>query len=194
MRISEEIEAYQPQNEQEAGDRASMLAALRAFGPFLLERGCTLCHMTASGFIVGAQGGRRRTLMVYHKIYRSWSWTGGHADGDGDLLSVALREAEEETGLSGIRPLSPKIAALDVLPVRAHQKKGRYVGPHLHLNAAYLLTGPETEPLAGNADENDGARWLPAGELEKWCSEEHMLPVYRKCLARLEQPGFLAGL
>ena len=190
MRLYQEIEAYRPQNEQEAGDREAILAALRTYGPFLLERNCTLCHLTASGFIVSARGEQRRTLMVYHKIYRAWSWTGGHADGEADLLSVALREAEEETGLAGIRPLSPRIASLDILPVGAHRKNGSYVGPHLHLNAAYLLTGPEAAPLAGNADENDGARWLPAGAMEKWCSEAHMLPVYRKCLARLKQPGF----
>ena len=190
MRLYEEIEAYRPQNEQEMGDRATILAALQTYGSFLLGRDCALCHLTASGFIVGAQGDRRRTLMVYHKIYRAWSWTGGHADGDGDLLSVALREAAEETGLAGIRPLSPRIAALDILPVGAHQKNGRYVGPHLHLNAAYLLTGPEAEPLTGNADENDGTRWLPVDELDKWCLETHMLPVYRKCLVRLNQPEF----
>ena len=81
MRLYQEIEAYRPQNEQEAGDREAILAALRTYGPFLLERNCTLCHLTASGFIVSARGEQRRTLMVYHKIYRAWSWTGGHADG-----------------------------------------------------------------------------------------------------------------
>ena len=60
--------------------------------------------MTASGFIVNEA--RNKTLMVHHNIYNSWSWTGGHADGDSDLLAVALREAREETGIVNVTPLS----------------------------------------------------------------------------------------
>ena len=81
--------------------------------------------------------------MVYHKIYRAWSWTGGHADGEADLLS--RRTAGGGRGNRACRHPSaiPGIASLDILPVGAHRKNGSYVGPHLHLNAAYLLTGPE---------------------------------------------------
>ena len=129
MRLYQEIEAYRPQNEQEAGDREAILAALRTYGPFLLERNCTLCHLTASGFIVSARGEQRRTLMVYHKIYRAWSWTGGHADGEADLLSVALREAEEETGLAGHPSAIPRNRVVGYPSGRRAPEERQLCGP-----------------------------------------------------------------
>lgn len=47
--------------------------------------------------------------MAYHNIYKSWAWTGGHSDGDSDLLNVALKEAKEETGLENLKVLSDGI-------------------------------------------------------------------------------------
>lgn len=185
MCLYDEIFSYQPQCEQEEKDKMSILKALEVFGPHLLERDCTLCHMTASAWIVNPN--QDQVLMVYHKIYRSWSWTGGHADGEEKLLHVALREAEEETGLHDIHVISRQIAALDVLPVAAHWKNGCFISPHLHLNAAYLFTAEEEKNLPGNSAENEGVRWLPVENLEHWCTEKHMLPVYRKCIRRVEK-------
>ena len=80
-----------------------------------------------------------RGLMVYHELYRAWSWTGGHADGDPDLLAVAEKEAMEETGLPTVRPIVPELFSLELLSVAAHVKRGRHVSAHLHLNLTYLL-------------------------------------------------------
>lgn len=79
--------------------------------------------MTASSMIFNPS--RDRVLLAFHKLYQSWAWTGGHADGDGDLLAVALREAQEETGIVSVRPLSPDILTLDVLPGLGARKTGR---------------------------------------------------------------------
>lgn len=54
-------------------------------------------HFSASVWTVNKE--RTKTLMVYHNIYNSWSWIGGHADGEEDLCAVAMRELTEETGL-----------------------------------------------------------------------------------------------
>ena len=61
--------------------------------------------MTASAWVLSPD--RRQVVMVYHNIYNSWSWTGGHADGDRDLLAVAMREVTEETGLQRLELLHP---------------------------------------------------------------------------------------
>ncbi len=82
---------------------------------------------------------RSKVLMVYHNIYNSWSWMGGHADGETDLLSVAIREVKEEAGISNVRPVSEEIFSLESLTVDGHVKKGNYVSSHLHLNITYLL-------------------------------------------------------
>ena len=92
MKIVEEIKKYRPCNEQEQRDQAVILDFLAKNGDAFL-RSNLLAHMTASSWIVNPE--RTKTLMVYHNIYDSWSWTGGHADGETDLLAVALREARE---------------------------------------------------------------------------------------------------
>ena len=63
--------------------------------------------------------------MIYHNIYRSWAWTGGHADGERDLLAVALREAREESGLETLRVLKDGIFSLETLTVDGHIKRGK---------------------------------------------------------------------
>ena len=90
------IEQYIPRCEQEQRDRAVMLAFMERNAD-AFERSNLIAHMTTSAWVVNP--GRDRVLMVYHRIYDSWSWTGGHADGERDLLSVALREVREETGV-----------------------------------------------------------------------------------------------
>ncbi|EPZ55371.1 NUDIX domain protein [[Clostridium] sordellii ATCC 9714] len=77
--------------------------------------------MTSSGFIVNKN--RDKVLMIHHNIYNSWGWTGGHADGDSDLLHVAIKEAREETGLKNVRPITNEICSIEILPVSAHVKK-----------------------------------------------------------------------
>ena len=123
MSIRADIERYVPCNEQEARDKALILDFIGKNEDAFLRTNL-IAHMTASAWIVNDK--RDKTLMVYHKIYDSWSWTGGHADGDEDLLSVALREAREETGLENVRAVTGDIYSLEVLTVDGHEKRGKY--------------------------------------------------------------------
>ncbi len=115
--------------------------------------------MTASAWVVNPA--RDRVLMVYHKIYDSWSWTGGHADGDEDLPAVALREVREETGVQSARLVSDEILSLEVLTVDGHEKRGEYVSSHLHLNVTYLIEADERDALTVCEEENRRGRWPP---------------------------------
>ena len=148
----DEIRAYTPQNEQEAADQRLILEYIRLFPDNILTRDNEIAHLSSSGFVVNADG--TRVLMAHHNIYRVWAWTGGHADGEGDLLSVALWEAREETGVEHIRPLSPAIASLDILPVWGHVKRGKWVPSHQHLNVSYLLVADERDALQIREGEN----------------------------------------
>lgn len=102
--------------------------------------------MTASSWLLNAT--HDKVLMIYHNIYHSWAWTGGHADGDRDLLAVAKREAMEETGVTEIRAISEDIFSLEILTVDGHEKRGVYVPSHLHLNVSYLLEADEPKCFA----------------------------------------------
>lgn len=157
MKIEESIRRYVPFNEQEQRDREVILAFLQK-NPDAFLRSNRIAHMTASAWIVNRE--RTKVVMVYHKIYDSWSWTGGHADGEEDLLAVAMREACEETGLSSVRPVSEEIFSLEVLTVDGHEKRGEYVSSHLHLNVTYLLEADEGQSLHICEEENSGVRWF----------------------------------
>ena len=90
--LKEEIEKFVPYNEQEKSDKAIMLKYIDA-SKDVLTRENKIAHFTASNWIVNKE--KSKVLMIYHNIYKSWAWTGGHADGEEDLLKVALREANE---------------------------------------------------------------------------------------------------
>ncbi len=193
MRLEEIIGAYVPFNPQEEADRAVMLDVLRR-SPGCLSRTDTVAHFTASAWVVNPP--RTRILLVYHRLYDSWSWTGGHADGEEDLFLVARRELMEETGLERVTPVSRDLFSLEVLPVFGHEKNGAYVPSHLHLNLTWLFEADDAQPLRGKPDENSGAKWFAAEGLLKVPDEQWMAErIYAKLMARLarlegaEPPG-----
>jgi len=168
MELQKQLLAYIPMNEQEAEDRAVMLRCLEKHAD-LYTRDNPVCHLTASAWIVNPE--RTKVLLAYHNIYRSWAWLGGHADGERDLLGVALREAREESGLRNVRAVKKDIYSVEVLTVDGHVKRGRYVSSHLHLNVTYLLEADERENLACKPDENSGVGWFGLEEALEACTE-----------------------
>lgn len=180
--LREMIERYAPCCEQEAQDKRMMLHYMDIFDDTLLRTNET-AHFTASAWVVNLE--RNRLLMVYHNIYDSWSWTGGHADGDENLLSVALREVREETGLEDLRPVSEDVFSLEILTVDAHFKRGRYVVPHLHLNLTYLIEANDAQTLRIKPDENSGVKWFDAHDAVKASTEPEMRVIYRKLNEKL---------
>ena len=183
MTLFEQIEAFIPSCEQEERDKRLLLDFLEhGKTPFSRENGTA--HFTASAWIVTPD--REKVLMVYHNIYRSWSWTGGHADGDPDLRAVAVREAAEETGVSELRvcPVGAgMMLSLEILPVNGHEKRGAYVSSHLHYNCTYLLEADPSAPLRVKPDENAGVRWFSPAEALEACSEPWMAErIYPKLI------------
>lgn len=181
-RLAEQLALYQPVNEQEMRDQALIASCLNAPDVFL--RSNLLYHMTASAWITNAR--RDRILLAHHHLFNSWTWLGGHADGDADLLRVALKEAREESGLADIRPLSEDICSLEVLSVNGHVKRGQYVSCHLHLNVTYLLEADDRQTPVAKPDENSGVAWfLPEEAIslstQPWFQER----IYPKLNARL---------
>ncbi len=185
MNVIEQIRAYQPFNIQEEKDRKNILRFLET-QENAFERSNEIAHMTASAWVVNP--GRDRILMAYHRIYDSWSWLGGHCDGDEDCLAVAIREVKEETGVRKVVPLSEDIFSLEVLSVDSHYKRGNYVPTHLHLNVTYLLEADENETLSIREDENSNVSWFDLDEAvamsnEKWFREN----IYSKLNKKLRE-------
>ena len=136
MSLLEQLQSYQPYNEQEANDKAVMLRMLSDESqPDIFTRENEVVHFTASSWLVNKE--HTKVLMIYHNIYNSWSWTGGHADGERDLLAVAIKEAQEETGVQTITPVSEDIFSIEILTVDGHVKKGKYVPSKSEYNLTF---------------------------------------------------------
>lgn len=183
MNLRQTIENYIPACEQEAQERRMMLRYMDLFLDVLTRENET-AHFTASAWVTNPT--HDKVLMLYHNIYNSWSWPGGHADGEEDLLSVAMREVQEETGVTNLRPASEELYSLEILTVDAHVKKGKYVVPHLHLNLTYLLEADENQEVQSNPDENSAVRWFPLDEAVAASTEPEMQVVYRKLSEKLK--------
>lgn len=182
MDLIAQLAAYVPADAREAEEQAVILDYARRFPDTVLLRENRVAHITSSAFIVNAAGDKM--LMVHHTQRGVWAWAGGHADGDDDLLAVAMREAEEETGVKNLRPLSEGIASLDVLHVHGHHKNGRWVNAHLHLSAAYLFVAEEGAPLSVRPDENTAVGWLPLADIDEAHFDANDVYLYAKLAAK----------
>ena len=187
MNLYESIKTYIPVNEQETRDKEIMLKHLKS-GVDCFTRENQVAHFTASIWTVNKE--RTKTLMVYHNLYDSWSWIGGHADGIEDLSAVALRELQEETGVKHAKLVSEDIFSLEILAVNGHMKKGKYVPSHLHLNVTYLAEADESEALTVKEDENSAVKWWTFEEAlrvskEPWFVEH----IYKKLIEKCRKLG-----
>ena len=161
MELVDALNRFRPCNEQEETDKNQILSLLSG-GQDLYTRDNPVAHLTASSWVVSPD--RKQVLLIYHNLYRSWAWMGGHADGERDLCRVALRETREESGLQDLTLVSPDIFSLESLTVDGHEKRGKFVSSHLHLNVTYLLEADPRQPIRVKPDENSGVAWFPVEE------------------------------
>ena len=188
-KLKNDIEMFIPYNEQEEVDRKIMLKYIDDFDNTLTRQN-EYGHLTSSAFVLNKE--RTKILMIYHKIYNSWAWTGGHSDGDNDLLYVAMKEAKEETGIKTVTPILEDIYSLELINVNGHEKRGKYVSSHVHLNVTYLLDADENEVIHIKEDENSGVKWVPINEVLDISSEQWIRDrVYSKIINKMKKDGII---
>ena len=181
----QEIINFKPANEQERSDQRVILDYALKFPHNILLRENEVAHITSSSLIINEK--LDKVLMIHHNIRDTWAWTGGHADGDGNLLEVSIREAREETGIVTVHPLSKKIVSIDILPVYGHLKRDLYVSAHLHLSIAYLLVASENDELAIKYDENSDVRWFPLSDFTEEYFSKRDVYLYGKFIDRAKK-------
>ncbi|MEZ5226432.1 MAG: NUDIX hydrolase [Acidimicrobiales bacterium] len=143
--------------------------------PDALHRSCLAGHLTGSALVVDPSRGA--SLLIHHAKLDRWLQPGGHADGDGDLGRVALREATEETGLDGLSLVLPAID-LDIheIPERGDEPA------HLHLDVRFLVLAPAGAEADHNHEALD-ARWVTAAEASSYMDDGELKRLFRKGLA-----------
>ena len=175
-KIYNDILEYVPFDEKEISDREIMLDYIKK-NEDVLTRNNRIAHFTTSAWIVNKE--RSKVLMIYHNIYDSWAWVGGHADGDYDLFRVINKEIEEETGLTNLKLLSDGIYGLNIVTVNNHIKRGKVVSSHLHFDIEYLFEADENMKTRIKEDENSGVKWIELDKIDDYVTEEHMKPIYK---------------
>ena len=166
-------------------DRAILLKWMES-GCDILTRENETAHLTASAWVVSPD--RKQVLMAYHNIYHSWAWLGGHADGDADLCSVAVREVKEESGIEEVKLLSDQPFSLEILSVDGHVKRGKYVTTHLHLNVTYLMEADPVQEIRCKPDENSAVGWIPVEQIAEKSTEPWFVErVYGKLCEKVKR-------
>lgn len=164
--------ALRPLDAHEAAMTADMIRFVEGNADCLL-RSCVPGHLTGSAWIVSPD--RARTLLTHHLKLDKWLQLGGHADGDGDLLAVARREACEESGLAAVRAVTPEIFDLD-----RHWIPPRKTDPgHYHYDLRFMFEADPGEPLAISSESKDLA-WVELSRVASLNPEESMARMVRK--------------
>jgi 8-oxo-dGTP pyrophosphatase MutT (NUDIX family) len=162
-----------------APNEAAMTAATIRFvetHPDCLLRSCREGHLTGSAWVLDPR--RTRVLLTHHRKLDRWLQLGGHADGDPDLLAVALKEAREEGGITGLRVVSPEPFDVDQHRIPARGE----VPAHFHFDLRFLLEADPAEAVVVS-DESHDVAWVPLTGVEALNPDESMMRMVRKTLA-----------
>jgi 8-oxo-dGTP pyrophosphatase MutT (NUDIX family) len=157
---------------------AAMAADMIRFveeNPRCAERSLEIGHLTGSAWIVDAA--RKRTLLTHHRKLEIWVQLGGHADGDLDIAAVAMKEAQEESGLTRLR-----LVTLEIFDVDRHWIPPRKSEPgHWHYDVRFMIEADEAEPLVITNESKD-LRWVGIARMTDFSTEESMLRMARKTI------------
>ncbi len=184
-----QLEAYLDRypGERVCVDRVRELVQSR---PDCFERTCLPGHITGSAWILSAD--QRCVLLTHHRKLERWLQLGGHADGQTDVLQVALREAQEESGLSrftvfpATQPAAPFDIDVHLIPARGDEPA------HWHHDVRFLLVAEAGQELR-ISDESHDLCWIERSRLLDFTSEESILRMERKAHTILRAPALLGS-
>jgi 8-oxo-dGTP pyrophosphatase MutT (NUDIX family) len=163
---------HQPFTQEETQFKQQMIEFVNQ-NPDCFERSLLTGHITGSAWIVDKS--RQFTLLTHHRKLDKWFQTGGHCDGDSDVLNVAMKEAQEETGLTDIQAISPNIFDIDIHEIP--ERKG--VPTHLHYDVRFLLEADMNEPLTISSESSDLA-WVELSKVSQLNDSQSIMRMVLK--------------
>ena len=173
--LLELLNAHKPFDETEN----AMLQRIREFvneEPQCFQRSLLIGHVTGSAWVINESG--TRALLLHHAKLNRWLQPGGHCDGDANVLQVALREAQEESGLLSLQAVSSDIFDVDVHWIPQRGAEQTFVPGHWHYDVRFLLRASENEPLQIN-HEAKAWRWVDLNEITQF-AEDSLSRMARK--------------
>jgi 8-oxo-dGTP pyrophosphatase MutT (NUDIX family) len=146
------LENYTPEVYEEILFKTSMIRFIEE-NLDCFERSLEIGHVTASAWLLHKDGSQ--ALLMHHRKLNEWFQLGGHCEGDSDVLRVAIKEAQEESGILTISPISKDIFDIDIhlIPANAKEKA------HYHYDVRFLLQVTSDEKIVQNSESKE-LRWI----------------------------------
>lgn len=169
------LENHQPFNPAEASFLSDTISFIKSHKD-CFERSLMIGHVTGSAWILDQT--HRYALLTHHLKLDKWFQTGGHCDGDPDVLKVAMKEAEEETGLSDIKPVSEQVFDVDIHLIP--ERKG--IPAHFHYDIRFLLEADKNAVLVVPEDESSELKWIKLEEVTHYNNSDSIVRMVEKSL------------
>ncbi len=166
------LQNYQTQDSNEAKMVQETIAFVKE-NSNCFERMLLIGHITGSAWILDKT--RTSALLIHHKKLNQWFQPGGHCDGETDVLQVALKEAQEETGLINLKVVGEQIFDVDIHLIP--ERKG--IPAHNHYDIRFLLEADINEPLQISEESNDLA-WISLAEMNQFNDSESIMRIVKK--------------
>jgi hypothetical protein len=159
---------YNPVDQAEQEYKKTITDFLNQY-PNAFERFLEVGHITASAWLVNKDN--TKALLMHHRKLNMWVQLGGHCDGDTDALAVAIKEAQEESGIMNIKPVNADIFDIDVhlIPENKREKA------HYHYDIRFLLQVVSDEDFVQNEESHALA----------WFSGNSVLPTHERSVMRM---------
>ncbi|TRX56082.1 NUDIX hydrolase [Fulvivirga sp. M361] len=158
--LLQKLEAYLPENPKEVQFKEDFFLFIKTYGD-CFERSLAIGHITGSAWVVNKD--RSRALLTHHKKLDRWLQLGGHADGDPNVLNVASREAQEESGLKSLKLISSAIFDIDIHTIPARKDEPE----HLHYDVRFLFKADDNEQLHVSS-ESKNLHWISLDHLDSY--------------------------
>ena len=172
QRLIDQLNDYLLRHPEE-GETVAEFMGFVTSEPGCFERALAAGHITGSAWVVNKDGSE--ILLTHHRKLDRWLQLGGHADGDSDVLSVAMKEAEEESGLRDFTHIGQGIFDIDIHPIP--ERKGE--PEHLHYDVRYVLRANGCTEYTVS-DESHDLRWVKPEEVETLTTEPSMMRMVAK--------------
>lgn len=167
------LNSYNPNNKKEEVYKERMLTLLENSEEIAFSRENQKAHFTASAWILSSD--KSKVLLLHHTKLDKWLQPGGHADGELDLLKVALKEAKEETGLVDLQLLTPEIFDIDIHTIPQRKE----VPEHEHFDVRFaFITSNENKIEINN--ESKAYKWIKLQEINQITQEQSILRMQQK--------------